>query len=136
MSTQTDIEIVQGETKVFTATWTIGGVAKPLTGYVAHLQMRKRPGSFTADPLVDISSLGTTPAIQLEPAGTVGLVRVRIPAQLTSVLKKNCWYSLFLVNGTDPSEAIRLMFGQVLISKSSTDNSTLNVTLDSPDLTP
>lgn len=133
MTTQTDIEIVQGETKNFSATWTKGGVAQSLADYVAHLQVRKRAGSYTAAPMIDVSSTDAAPAaILLEPGGQTGKVVVRIPATLTRNVARNGWYDLFIVKASDPTDAVRLMHGQVTVSKSATDNSTLHLQVEAP----
>lgn len=133
MATLTNIDLVQGETKNFSATWVKGGVPQPLTGYVGHLQIRKRAGSFTAAPMIDIASTDAPPAaITLEPGGQAGKVVVRIPATLTRNVTRNGWYDLFLVNADDPTDAIRLMHGQVTLDKSATDNSTLALTVETP----
>lgn len=131
-----DLDINQGETKVFTATWTVDGAPKPLTGFVAHMQMRKRAGSFGGTPLMDLRSNGANPAIEMEPDGVTGKVRVRIPAQLTAALTKDCFFDLFVINASDPSESVRLVAGKAIISRSATDNSNLDLTINTPDLAP
>lgn len=135
--TQTDLTVVQGETKVFSAIWTVAGNPKDITGYAGHLQVRRRAGSFTAAPLIDISSEdGSDPVtIALQPSGAVGKVKVRIPGGLTALLKKTCWYDLWLINRTDTTERVRLSYGQITVSKSATDNTALvTVLIDTPDL--
>lgn len=145
MATATDLEVVQGETKVFSATWTVLDVPKPLTGdnhnYAAHLQVRRRrSGSFTGTPIIDVSSLDeiTPPIVTLEPGGDVGKVKVRIHGGLTALIKRTCEYDLWVINQDDTTERVRLIFGQVVVSKSVTDNSALVVEIetDTEDLGP
>ncbi len=133
MATQTDITVVQGETKVFTATWMRNGSPQPLSDYIAHMQVRRRPGRFNVDPILELTSLGDDAPLQLEPGDQVGQVYVRISANASYGITRNCWYDLFLINRTDPTDARRLVYGQVLLAKSATDNRTLNIVVEDPD---
>lgn len=93
-----------------------------LSGYRAHMQIRRKPGA-TGTPLLDASSIGANPEITLQPGGLVGLVAVRLPATATATLTKSCWYDIFLIASADATEAVRLAHGQVTVSVSVTAES-------------
>ena len=122
LAPSTDITVVQGATFTMQVTWA-SSAATPvpisLANHRAHMQIRTRPG-LTGTPTIDLTSLGTTPALTLEPGGQTGLVAVRIPATLTATLTKNCAYDLFVINNSDPTDATRLIYGAVILSKSVT----------------
>lgn len=124
--TETDIDIVQGQTFTMQVTWadesTDPATPISLSGYHAHMQVRLKAGA-VGTPMLDLSSTGTDPALTLEPNGQTGVVAVRIPATATATLTKNCAYDLFVVSTTDPTEATRLVFGKITIYKSVTVNS-------------
>lgn len=123
--TPTDIEIVQGATFNMQVTWADSSTDPPtpisLSDYYAHMQIRSKPGA-TGTPLINLSSTGTTPALTIEPDGQTGVVRVRISAQDTATLTKNCAYDLFVIKTNDPTEATRLVYGAITLSKSVTVN--------------
>lgn len=128
LGTELDIEITQGATytMMVTATGSDGTTPFDLAGYKAHMQIRRKAGSPGA-PIVDLSSLGQEPDIILAPPDDndqpiVGGVEIRIPATQTSLLKRACAYDLFLIDENDPTEAIRLLFGNVTVSLSVTVN--------------
>lgn len=124
--TETDVDVVQGQTFSMQVTWADESVDPPapisLNGYRAHMQVRSRAGSSGA-PLLDLTSDGDDASLHIEPNGQTGVVVVRISASDTAKLTKNCAYDLFVVNTADPTEATRLIFGKVTVSKSVTVNS-------------
>lgn len=122
---QTDLSVTQGEVFVMSATWKVDGQPKSLDGYVGHLSVRRKPGNFTGTPLIDLWSDGDNPAIELEPGDSTGMVKVTIPGSATALLRKNAYYDLWVVKVDNPDDAVRLAYGQVLISTSATDNSTV-----------
>lgn len=120
MTTETDIEIVQGATFNLSLTWTTSGVSPQpisLVGYRVHMQVRSKPGA-VGTPWVDASSANGQ--IIIEPGGSTGLIAVRIPATVTATLKKSGWYDLFVIASTDATEATRLLAGKVTLGKSVT----------------
>lgn len=122
MTTQTDIEIVQRQTFTMTLTWTTNATPPQpidLSGYRAHMQLRRKPG-VSGTPLIDVSSVGTNPGITLQPGGSLGVVAVRIPASETALLTKDCWYDIFVIKSDDATEATRLASGKVTVSLSVT----------------
>lgn len=131
MATSTPIEIVQGATYSMAVTWTDGATPptpKSLSGYWAHMQIRTKLGS-PGTLLIDLSSLPTAtdttpipPAITLEPDDQIGVVDIRISAELTAKLTKPAVYDLFLIKSDDPTEAVRLLSGSVTVDRSVTVN--------------
>lgn len=123
--TPTDIDIDQGATFRMQVTWadttTSPAVPISLAGYWAHMQFRSKAGSL-GTPLLNLSSLGIAPALILEPDDVTGALTIRIGAEQTALLKKNCFYDLFVVQTIDASEATRLIHGAVTVSKSVTVN--------------
>lgn len=125
MSTPTPLEIVQRATFSLSVTWkdsATPAVPISLAGYYAHMQIRSKAGA-AGDPLVDVTSAatgGATPDILLEPNDRTGVVEVRIPATKTAQLTKNCVYDLFLIKSNDPTEATRLIFGPIAVSRAVT----------------
>lgn len=123
--TATNIDIIQGQTFGMQVTWADSTTSPPtpipLTNYRAHMQIRSKPGA-VGTPLVELSSVGTSPALTIEPNGSIGVVEVRIPATTTAILAKNCSYDLFVINSSDPTEATRLVYGTVTVYKSVTVN--------------
>lgn len=119
-ATAFNLNIVQGATYRFSVTYTTGGatpVASSLADYRAHMQIRRRP----ANPvLIEMSSTGTDPDIQIEPGGQTGVVSVRIPATQTKLLTRDCVYDLFLINTSDETEAFRLLYGVVVVQQAVT----------------
>jgi hypothetical protein len=131
-ATSTPIEIVQGATYNMQVTWTDNSQSpqpKSLAGYDAHMQIRLKPGA-PGNPIINLSSKVSTdtegntvdPAITLEPDNQIGVVDVRISAQLTRLLKKSSYYDLFLISTSDPSESVRLIAGTVTVDLSVTVN--------------
>ncbi len=136
--TSTDIEIIQGATFYMSVTWTDGAATPnpiPLSGYRAHMQIRRRAGA--ADPpLVDARSDGLSTAtpsgiglseITMEPLSSdatpvpqTGVMLIRVPATVTATLSKPSVYDLFLIRQGDDTEATRILFGAVTISTSAT----------------
>lgn len=124
-ATSTDIDVVQGATFAMQVTWANSAVSPatpiPLSGYRAHMQFRPKPGA-VGTPLLELSSEGTAPSLTIEPNGATGVVSIRISAIDTATLNKNCFYDLFVVNKTDPTDATRLVKGAVNLDKSVTIN--------------
>jgi hypothetical protein len=116
----TDIDVVQGATFTMQVTWADASQATPapisLQGYRAHMQVRSKQGG-VGTPLLDLSSLNPSPALTLEPGGLTGVIDVRISALDTAKLKKDCF------NASDPTQAVRLVFGQITVWKSVTIDS-------------
>lgn len=118
----TPIAVVQGATFTMQVTWTDASTdpATPISldGYRALMQIRLRAG-VTGTPLISLSSEGTSPALTLEPNQHTGVIKIRIGANNTRLLKKATYhYDLFVINKDDDTEAIRLVFGPVNVSKS------------------
>lgn len=124
--TETDIDVVQGQTFTMQVTWanesTDPATPISLSGYHAHMQVRTKAGA-TGTALLDLSSIGSNPALTIEPNGQTGVVAVRIGAVDTAALTKSCAYDLFVVSTADPTEAVRLVFGKITLYKSVTVNS-------------
>lgn len=122
----TDIDVVQGATFTMQVTWADASQATPvpisLQGYRAHMQVRSKQGG-VGTPLLDLSSLNPSPALTLEPSSQTGVIDVRISALDTAKLKKDCFYDLFVINASDPTQAVRLVFGQITVWKSVTIDS-------------
>lgn len=120
--TPTDIDVVQRQTFTMRVVWRTSAatpVPISLANYRAHMQVRTKPGG-AGVPIIDLSSLGTSPGLIREPSGDIGAIIVRIPATLTALITKNCFYDLFIINATDPTDATRLIYGAITISKSVT----------------
>lgn len=126
MADPVNLDIIQGATFNLSVTWTSGGatpVPQPLAGYRAHMQIRRRAG----DPniLIDLRSDSATPTITLEPPDDTntpqtGVVQLSIPATETANLTRNCAYDLFLIRESDPTQAVRLIFGTVTVERAVT----------------
>jgi hypothetical protein len=122
VETPTDLNVNQGETYVLQVAWLDSSVTPnvpiSLTGYRAHMQIRLKAGAPGAALLDLVSPVDIT----LEPGGQTGVLTVRIPATETATLLKNCAYDLFLISTTDPTQATRLLYGHILLSRSVTVN--------------
>lgn len=131
LGTNYDISLAQGATYNMILNAVSGETQETeapfsLSGYRAHLQIRKRAGS-SGDPLVDCTSAGDDPDLLIEPLDIhgdpqVGRIEIRIPANKTAVLTKNCAYDVFIVDQSDATQAVRLMHGVVNVSRSVTVN--------------
>lgn len=106
-----DIEIQQGATFTLAITWRDGdGVAIPLTGYTAAMQVR---ASYTAtDKLVDITDSSSSQG-QITLGGAEGTIDIKIlashTATLTAPTSKAVW-DLILTDGS--GNKTRLLEGQ------------------------
>lgn len=125
-TTSVPIEIIQGQTFRMNVTWadatTDPATPLSLTGYRAHMQIRSKAGA-SGTPLVDLSSIGVNPQLAIEPNSATGVVGIRIGADVTATLTKNCAYDLFIIRLDDVTEAVRLVAGAVTINKSVSVNS-------------
>lgn len=118
----TDIEVIQGATFKMRVTWN-DDQATPqpisLANYRAHMQIRSKTGG-TGAILAELSS--DDDSLTKEPDGLVGAIDVRVSALVTATLKKKCYYDLFVINMSDPTDAVRLVYGSVTVSLSATVN--------------
>ena len=81
---QINLEAQQGDTFVYTFTWTAGGVAVDLTGCIANMQVRQNYGE---PALISLSSSALTPnGSGLTLGGAAGTVEVLITAKDTQTL--------------------------------------------------
>lgn len=125
VGTALNIAVAQGGTYTLMVEAVDGSNAPfALDGFRAHMQIRKRAGT-AGDPIVDLSSIGISPDIFLEPeddngAPQVGIVEVRIPATKTTALTRTAVYDLFLIDENDSTERIRLLNGTVTVARSVT----------------
>ena len=122
---ETDLDVIQGATYSMTVTWsdTSQSPAVPisLANYRAHMQVRSKQ-STTAPLLLDLASDGTSPSLTLEPGGQTGVISVRIGATDTAKLTRDCFYDLFVINLSDATNAVRLVYGKMSIYKSVSAN--------------
>lgn len=131
LGTNYDISLAQGGTYNLILNAVSGETSDtevpfPLTGYRAHLQIRKRAGT-SGTPLVDCTSAGDDPDLLIEPNDEhgdpqIGRIEIRIPANKTVVLTKNCAYDIFIIDESDATQAVRLLHGVVNVSRSVTVN--------------
>lgn len=87
------------------------GVAVPLTGYFARMQIRARAD----DP--EILHTMTSPADGIAVGPLAGEIHLRIGADVTNTfLFKNAVYDLELAMTADPTEVVRLVEGKVTVN--------------------
>lgn len=119
----TPLSVVQGQTYTMDVTYANAAdppVPQSLSNYDARMAVRRRK-STTAPALFTLTS-GDGGGLTIEPDGRVGVVAVRISAQLTELLSKaTAYYDLFIINRTDPSDAQRLVAGTMTVDLSVTD---------------
>lgn len=124
LPTESDIVVSQGATFSMRVTWN-DQQATPqpisLAGYRAYLQIRSKRGG-TGAVIASLSSEGSNPALTLEPESNgsplIGVVDVRMGADVTRLIRKNAFYDLFVVLASDYTAAVRLVYGQVIVSLS------------------
>jgi len=97
----------------FTVAVLVAGVAKPLTGWTAKMQIRTKKLSATV--LAEYTTEDGTISIN----GALGEVLVDVPGARTAELNVTSGvYDLYVIDGT--GEPFRIMEGNVLISLSTT----------------
>lgn len=118
---EVDLDVIQGATYRMQVTWADQQAAPiSLAGYRALLQVRTKAGA-SGVPLISLSSEDESPSLLLEPSGQIGVVDVRIGADKTRLMRKPTYaYDLFLISQADSTEAVRLTYGLVNVSKSVT----------------
>lgn len=96
------------------------GALIPLTGYGARFVVLSRANG---NVLIAVSDLTEDPGnladpnVQVEPAGLVGEVHVRLGADQTSILTRNCVYDAVIYSKTDATEVLPLSSGPIVLVK-------------------
>jgi hypothetical protein len=107
----------QGDTFRATFTWEdSAGNPNSLTGYHALFQVLNRVGGTAQLTVSSQDSAEDDGTVTIEPDDTTGVITVRLTAQQTATLTRNCVYTLDIISLTDATEVDNISAGPVVVS--------------------